>query len=190
MTDSLLHFWGKIACFVYFPGNLCPQYVRQLTISTQVWLPPHPAPPLQPSTCWFLSRRTFPEMHLLLQKISLPKTFVLSLHDEPSNEWQVDQGNLMQTLVHSNVHVCTTTEYGYFSCVQCNYSIQYHQCDPMDLTYVLQQCVGCSALLQWPHMLALTGGHVALPMDRVDPKYQSRDNCSTCHFHAFHTVYI
>ena len=25
-------------------------------------------------------------MHLLLQKISLPKTFVLSLHDEPSNE--------------------------------------------------------------------------------------------------------
>ena len=105
--------------------------------------------------------------------------------------WKVDQGNSMQTLVHSNVHVCTTTtEYGYVSCVQCNYSIQYHQCDPMDLTYVLQQCVGCSALLQWPHMLALTGGHVALPMDRVDPKYQSRDNCSTCHFHAFHTVYI
>ena len=188
MTDSLLHFWGNIVCFVYFPGNLCPQYVRQLTI-------------------WFLHRFGFPLTPFNLQHVDFLSRNAPSFAENIVAEdfcalsprrtkqwvcaiWKVDQGNLMQTLVHSNVHVCTTTEYGYFSCVQCNYSIQYHQCDPMDLTYVLQQCVGCSALLQWPHMLALTGGHVALPMDRVDPKYQSRDNCSTCHFHAFHTVYI
>ena len=46
MTDSLLHFWGKIVCFVCFPGNLCPQYVRQLTI-------------------WFLHRFGFPLTPLL-----------------------------------------------------------------------------------------------------------------------------